>query len=76
MQAQAVKELLAYRLSADDAAAAKQEWYDIVEGSHRLWQGVSEPYKHVIRRRVVCVRARAHRHTHTCLHMRAHTRWR
>ncbi|KAJ9523872.1 hypothetical protein QJQ45_020058 [Haematococcus lacustris] len=48
-EGRAVKALLAHRLSATDALAAKQEWYNIVEGQHMLWQGVSQPYKHVIR---------------------------
>jgi hypothetical protein len=25
------------------------EWYQIIEGRHTLWSGVSEPYKHMIR---------------------------
>lgn len=48
-QARAVKRLLAHRLSHESAAAAKSEWYQIVEGHHSLWDGVSEPYKHMIR---------------------------
>jgi hypothetical protein len=48
-QARAVKALLAHRLPPADAAAAKGEWYQIVEGQHALWDGVSEPYKHMIR---------------------------
>lgn len=38
LQAHAVKRLLAHRLPAYDAMAAKQEWYAIVEGQHTLWQ--------------------------------------
>ena len=49
MQARAVKELLAHRLASSSSAAAKAEWYDIVEGQHQLWSGVSEAYKHTIR---------------------------
>jgi hypothetical protein len=49
LQGKAVKALLAHRLSSSDPHAAKHEWYRIVEGQHPLWQGVSEPYKHVIR---------------------------
>ncbi|GBF93761.1 hypothetical protein Rsub_06093 [Raphidocelis subcapitata] len=48
-EARAVKHLLAHRLPQADAAAAKAEWYQIVEGQHALWDGVSEPYKHMIR---------------------------
>ncbi|GLI61049.1 hypothetical protein VaNZ11_003309 [Volvox africanus] len=48
-EARAVKRLLAHRLPAYDAGAAKQEWYAIVEGDHALWRGVSDPYKHTIR---------------------------
>jgi 2-phospho-L-lactate transferase/gluconeogenesis factor (CofD/UPF0052 family) len=44
-----VRRLLAYRLPSNSAEDAKKEWYDIVEGDHPLWQGVSEPYKHTIR---------------------------
>ena len=47
-EARAVKALLGYRLPAD-AAAAKAEWYTIVEGEHALWAGVSEPYKNTVR---------------------------
>ena len=49
LQGRAVKNLLRYRLHSSDAAAAKAEWYSIVEGQHALWTGVSEPYKHMIR---------------------------
>ncbi|KAI8477038.1 MAG: UPF0052-domain-containing protein [Monoraphidium minutum] len=48
-EARAVKRLLAHRLPHADAGAAKLEWYAIVEGQHALWDGVSEPYKHMIR---------------------------
>ena len=48
-EARAVKALLAHRLPAHDAGAAKAEWYAVVEGQHALWDGVSEPYKHMIR---------------------------
>eukprot|EP00892_Ulva_mutabilis_P009367 jgi/Ulvmu1/6802/UM031_0003.1 len=48
-EARAVKALLGHRLSAHDPEAAKTEWYNIVEGEHALWQGVSDPYKHTIR---------------------------
>ena len=44
-----MKTLLAHRLHPTDAQAAKMEWYSIAEGLHPLWDGVSEPYKHVIR---------------------------
>ena len=47
-EARAVKALLGHRLPADPAVA-KAEWYSIVEGSHDLWRGVSEPYKHTVR---------------------------
>eukprot|EP00850_Spirogloea_muscicola_P021743 SM000260S09939 [mRNA] locus=s260:66412:70343:+ [translate_table: standard] len=47
-EAKAVKRLLAHRLPLE-AAAAKAEWMDIVEGEHELWRGVSEPYKDTIR---------------------------
>jgi len=48
-EAEAVKTLLAHRLSSDDPQAAMHEWYSILDGQHTLWDGVSEPYKQVIR---------------------------
>ncbi|CAG9463252.1 unnamed protein product [Pedinophyceae sp. YPF-701] len=48
-ESRAVKALLAHRLPSSSPAAAKEEWYQIVEGDHALWEGVSEPYKHTIR---------------------------
>ena len=47
-EAMAVKNLLGHRLPRN-SIEAKAEWYSIVEGEHRLWGGVSEPYKHTIR---------------------------
>lgn len=44
-----MKQLLAHRLADSTSQDAKLEWYDLVEGRHSLWQGVSEPYKHMIR---------------------------
>lgn len=49
LQGKAVRELLAHRLSPRNSQEAKTEWYEIVEGQHQLWEGVSEPYKHTIR---------------------------
>lgn len=49
IQARAVKRLLAHRLPDSNSEEAKLEWINIVEGRHSLWQGVSEPYKHMIR---------------------------
>lgn len=48
-QGKAVRELLAHRLSPRNSEEARREWYEIVEGEHALWAGVSEPYKHTIR---------------------------
>ena len=48
-EARAVNSLLAHRLSPEDASAAKDEWYEIVEGDHHLWNKISEPYKNTIR---------------------------
>ena len=48
-EARAVRHLLAYRLSSRSPEEAKREWYEIVEGNHKLWEGVSDPYKHTIR---------------------------
>lgn len=47
-EALAVRRLLGHRLSLD-AQEAKSEWYDIVEGEHFLWKGVSKPYRETIR---------------------------
>lgn len=44
-----MKELLGHRLSSTSSQEAKVEWGDIVEGEHRLWSHVSDPYKHTIR---------------------------
>jgi hypothetical protein len=62
-QAQAVRELLAYRLSSRSPEDAKREWYDIVEGLHALWNGVSDPYKHTIRAFLVHFHANILRHS-------------
>ncbi|KAM3700489.1 hypothetical protein ACJW31_05G102300 [Castanea mollissima] len=47
-EALAVRRLLGHRLPLD-APLAKSEWYDIVEGQHLLWNGVSKPYRETIR---------------------------
>ncbi|VFQ60340.1 unnamed protein product [Cuscuta campestris] len=47
-EALAVRTLLGHRLPLD-APKAKLEWYDIVEGNHELWKGVSKPYRETIR---------------------------
>ncbi|PIN13050.1 hypothetical protein CDL12_14333 [Handroanthus impetiginosus] len=47
-EALAVRTLLGHRLPLD-AQKAKSEWYDIVEGNHSLWTGVSKPYRETIR---------------------------
>ncbi|XP_024199584.1 uncharacterized protein YNL011C isoform X1 [Rosa chinensis] len=47
-EAVAVRQLLGHRLPLD-ARQAKSEWYDIVEGEHNLWTGVSKPYRETIR---------------------------
>ncbi|KAL2253162.1 UNVERIFIED_CONTAM: hypothetical protein Sindi_0110900 [Sesamum indicum] len=47
-EALAVRTLLGHRLPLD-AQKAKFEWYDIVEGNHSLWNGVSKPYRETIR---------------------------
>lgn len=48
-EAAAVAALLGHRLHAADASAARAEWDGVVDGTHALWRGVSDPYKHVIR---------------------------
>ncbi|KAJ6830710.1 uncharacterized protein M6B38_351105 [Iris pallida] len=47
-EALAVRRLLGHRLPLD-ASVAKSMWYEIVEGAHSLWTGVSEPYRETIR---------------------------
>ncbi|ESQ52006.1 hypothetical protein EUTSA_v10016658mg [Eutrema salsugineum] len=47
-EALAVRRLLGHRLPID-AHKAKKDWYDIVEGNHSLWDGVSGPYRETIR---------------------------
>lgn len=47
-EALAVRRLLGHRLPID-AHNAKKDWYDIVEGNHSLWDGVSRPYRETIR---------------------------
>ncbi|XP_010413777.1 PREDICTED: uncharacterized protein YNL011C-like [Camelina sativa] len=47
-EALAVRRLLGHRLPID-AHKAKKDWYDIVEGDHPLWDGVSRPYSETIR---------------------------
>ncbi|XP_010540505.1 PREDICTED: uncharacterized protein YNL011C isoform X2 [Tarenaya hassleriana] len=47
-EALAVKRLLGHRLPLDPHKA-KHDWYDIVEGNHSLWDGVSRPYRETIR---------------------------
>ena len=37
-EAEAVRRLLAHRLPSGSAANAKREWYEIVEGDHKLWE--------------------------------------
>lgn len=63
LQACAVRKLLAHRLSGESAERAKMEWYEVVEGDHSLWQGVSEPYKHTIRAFLVYFHSQIQRHS-------------
>ncbi|KAK9088945.1 hypothetical protein Scep_028027 [Stephania cephalantha] len=48
LEALAVRRLLGHRLPLD-GKEAKSEWYNIVEGEHTLWKGVSIPYRETIR---------------------------
>ena len=63
VQARAVRKLLAHRLSGESAEKAKAEWYEVVEGDHSLWDGVSEPYKHTIRAFLVYFHTQIQRHS-------------
>lgn len=47
-EALSVRTLLGHRLPLDPSEA-KLEWYQIVEGEHSLWDGVSRPYRETIR---------------------------
>ena len=55
--------LLAHRLSGESPEAAKADWYEVVEGDHALWKGVSEPYKHTIRAFLVYFHTQILRHS-------------
>ncbi|GLT80080.1 hypothetical protein SLA2020_515390 [Shorea laevis] len=46
-EALAVRKLLGYRLPINPQRA-KAEWYEIFEGDHSLWEGVSRPYRETI----------------------------
>jgi len=48
-EARAVKRLLQHRLPAGDPIAAHREWGEIVEGRHKLWEGIGLPYRHTVR---------------------------
>ncbi|KAI9018322.1 hypothetical protein DFJ74DRAFT_676791 [Hyaloraphidium curvatum] len=48
-EGQAVKALLGHRLHPSNAAAAKHEWAEIVDGTHALWKGIGTPYRDTIR---------------------------
>jgi len=61
-EAQAVKRLLGYRLSVEEAEA-KSEWYEIVEGVHELWDSVSGPYRETIRAFLIHFQSQILRHS-------------
>lgn len=48
-EGQAVKALLGHRLYPSNATLAKQEWAEVVEGTHELWKGIGIPYRDTIR---------------------------
>ncbi|XP_010052209.3 uncharacterized protein YNL011C isoform X2 [Eucalyptus grandis] len=48
LEALSVRRLLGHRLP-HDPKLAKSEWYNVVEGDHSLWDGVSRPYRETIR---------------------------
>jgi hypothetical protein len=62
-EAAAVRRLLGHRLPSRDSAAAKAEWYRIVEGDDALWEGISDAYKHIIRSFLVHFHANIMRHS-------------
>jgi 2-phospho-L-lactate transferase/gluconeogenesis factor (CofD/UPF0052 family) len=49
IEALAVKELLQYRLPMDSCEKSRDEWNQLLEGKHKLWEGISDPYKDTIR---------------------------
>jgi 2-phospho-L-lactate transferase/gluconeogenesis factor (CofD/UPF0052 family) len=59
-EALAVRRLLGHRLPID-AHQAKKDWYDIVEGNHSLWDGVSRPYSETIRAFLIYFQNEIHR---------------
>mmetsp|Transcript_9640 Transcript_9640/g.35312 ORF Transcript_9640/g.35312 Transcript_9640/m.35312 type:complete len:570 (+) Transcript_9640:90-1799(+) len=61
-EARAVRKLLSYRLDKLSQSAAKQQWYQIVEGEHVLWNGISSPYKDTIRGFLVHFHSQVIRH--------------
>eukprot|EP00803_Ostreobium_quekettii_P000276 evm.model.scf_2215.2 EVM.evm.TU.scf_2215.2 scf_2215:6275-11096(+) len=61
-ETRAVRRLLGHRLPSDSHSLAKQEWHEVVEGEHPLWEGVSEPYKHTIRAFLVYFQSQILRH--------------
>ncbi len=55
-EAVAVKQLLQHRLPVTEEIA-KHDWNNIVEGTHSLWNEISEPYKETIRAFLVCTKS-------------------
>lgn len=45
----AIRRLFSARLPSSDAAAAREEWLEIVEARHELWHNVSSPKAELIR---------------------------
>ncbi|KAI8821117.1 uncharacterized protein EV422DRAFT_496084 [Fimicolochytrium jonesii] len=49
LEGRAVHDLLSYRLPFDEKLSAKEEWLEMLEGRHHLWDGISHPYRETIR---------------------------
>lgn len=48
LESRRLKMLFSYRLP-EDHIAAKQEWTEIIEGTHQVWTGIESHYKEMIR---------------------------
>ncbi|KAF9163292.1 hypothetical protein DFQ26_002748 [Actinomortierella ambigua] len=61
----AIQELLGYRLPGHgDENASKNEWVEIVEGSHRLWRHIPSEKKEVIRGFLIFVQSEILKRAH------------
>ncbi|CAG8453322.1 5641_t:CDS:2 [Paraglomus occultum] len=60
-----IRELLSYRLPAvGDNVVIRDEWLEIIEGTHRLWRGISSEKRAVIRGFLVHMQSEVFRRAH------------